>query len=94
MKYINVIDAKEKFADLVTLLSDPLEEVYLTFQGKPIIKMTPIKENLPSVNEEKRTSNPDARRFGIAKGKFVLDDELFDAMDSEIDKMFFGEAAK
>lgn len=94
MKYINVIDAKEKFADLVTLLGDPLEEVYLTFQGKPIIKMTPIKQDLPRVNEEKRTSNPDARRFGIAKGKFVLDDELFDAMDSEIDKMFFGEAAK
>ena len=94
MKYINVIDAKEKFSDLVTLLSDPLEEVYLTFQGKPIIKMTPIKEDLPRVKEEKPASNPDARRFGIAKGKFVLDDELFDAMDSEIDKMFFGEAAK
>lgn len=94
MKYINVIDAKEQFADLVTLLSDPLEEVYLTFQGKPIIKMVPIKENLPRVKEEKPAPNPDARRFGIAKGKFVLDDELFDAMDSEIDKMFFGEATK
>ena len=94
MKYVNVIDAKEQFADLVTLLSDPLEEVYLTFQGKPIIKMTPIKQDLPRVNEEKPVPNPDRRRFGIAKGKFVLDDELFDAMDSEIDKMFFGEAAK
>ena len=75
MKYVNVIDAKEQFSELVTLLSDPLEEVYLTFNGKPIIKMSPIKENLP---------NPDRRRFGIAKGTFVLDDELFDALDAEI----------
>lgn len=84
MKYINVIDAKEQFADLVTLLSDPLEEVYLTFQGKPIIKMTPIKQDLPRVNEEKPVPNPDRRRFGIAKGQFTFDDELFDAMDAEI----------
>lgn len=82
MKYINVIDAKEQFADLVQLLSDPLEEVYLTFNGKPIIKMSPIKENLPPVQEDKH--NPDRRRFGIAKGTFVLDDELFDALDAEI----------
>ena len=82
MKYINVIDAKEKFSELVTLLSDPLEEVYLTFQGKPIIKMSPIKEDLPRVEEEKPVTP--RRRAGIAKGTFVLDDELFDAMDAEI----------
>ena len=85
MKYVNVIDAKEQFADLVTLLSDPLEEVYLTFQGKPIIKMTPIKKDLPRVNEEKLAST--RRRAGIAKGKHNLPpnfDELFDAMDAEL----------
>ena len=82
MKYVNVIDAKEQFSELVTLLSDPLEEVYLTFNGKPIIKMLPIKENLPRVEEEK--PNPNRRRAGIAKGTFVLDDELFDALDAEI----------
>lgn len=80
MKYVNVIDAKEQFSDLVTLLNDPLEEVYLTFNGKPIIKMSPIKENLPLVKEE----NPNRRRAGIAKGKYVFDDELFDALDAEI----------
>ena len=86
MKYVNVIDAKEQFADLVTLLSDPLEEVYLTFQGKPIIKMTPIKEDLPRVNEEKPITSR-RRLFGIAKDKHNLPpnfDELFDAMDAEI----------
>ena len=84
MKYVSVIDAKEQFADLVQLLSDPLEEVYLTFNGKPIIKMSPIKENLPRMQDENSKPNPDRRRFGIAKGTFVLDDELFDAMDAEI----------
>ncbi|MBQ7454623.1 MAG: hypothetical protein IJS69_06210 [Selenomonadaceae bacterium] len=96
MKYVNVIDAKEQFTDLVTLLSsNPLEEVYLTFAGKPIIKMQPIKENLPLVPEEKNKPKIDRRRaFGIAKGTFVIDDELFDSMDAEIDKMFFGGEAK
>ena len=86
MKYVNVIDAKEQFSELVTLLSDPLEEVYLTFNGKPIIKMSPIKENLPRVEEMKKP-NPDRRRFGIAKGKHKLPpdfDEQFVAMDAEI----------
>ena len=85
MKYVNVIDAKEQFSDLVTLLSDPLEEVYLTFNGKPIIKMSPIKENLPAVEEPKPKPNPDRRRFGIAKHKLPPDfDEQFTAMDAEI----------
>ena len=97
MKYINVIDAKEQFADLVNLLNqNPKEEISLTFGGKPIIKMTPVTENLPRVEKENPALkfNPDRRRFGIAKGTFVLDDELFDAMDAEIDKMFFGEEKK
>lgn len=93
MKYVNVIDAKEQFSDLVTLLSNPQEEVFLTFNGKPIIKMSPITENMPNVAEEKNP-NPYRRRAGIAKGKFVLDDEFFDAMDAEIDKMFFGGEVK
>ena len=87
MKYINVIDAKEKFSELVTLLGDPLEEVYLTFQGKPIIKMVPIKKDLPRVKEEKPVTSHRRRLFGIAKDKHDLPpdfDELFDAMDAEI----------
>ncbi|MBQ3337042.1 MAG: hypothetical protein IJG80_06525 [Selenomonadaceae bacterium] len=93
MKYINVIDAKEQFSYLVNLLCDPQEEVYLTLGGKPIIKMTPITENLPRVEEKNPALNPehksehkpDPRRvFGIAKGTFTFDDELFDALDAEI----------
>ena len=95
MKYINVIDAKEQFSYLVNLLCDPQEEVYLTLGGKPIIKMTPITENLPRVEEKNPALNQPKRRiFGIAKGKFTFDDKLFDDMDEEIDKMFFGEDKK
>ena len=89
MKYINVIDAKEQFSYLVNLLCDPQEEVYLTFGGKPIIKMTPVTENLPLVKEEQPVFN--RRRPGIAKGKHDLPpdfDEQFTAMDAEILKMF------
>ena len=92
MKYVSIVDAKEQLSYLIKLLENPLEEVYLTFNGKPIIKMVPIKEDLPPVEEEKPNSN--RRRFGIAKGEFTFDDELFDSMDAEIDKMFFGEDKK
>ena len=94
MKYVSIVDAKEKFADLITELNqNQQEEIFLTSDGKPIIKMTPVKENLPRVEEKNSALNPehkseykpDPRRiFGIAKGKFVIDDELFDALDAEI----------
>lgn len=94
MKYVNVIDAKEQFSDLVTLLSTyQQDKIVLTFAGKPLIEMVPIKEDLPPVKEDKKP-NPNRRRFGIAKGTFTFDDELFDSMDAEIDKMFFGEDKK
>ena len=90
MKYVSIVDAKEQLSYLIKLLENPQEEVYLTFNGKPIIKMVPIKEDLPPVEEDKK---PNRRRFGIAKGTFTFDDELFDSMDAEIDKMIFKEDA-
>ena len=87
MKYVSIVDAKEQLSDLIQLLQDPKEEVYLTFNGKPIVKMTPVTEKLPLAEEKP------IRRAGIAKGTFTFDDELFDALDAEVDKMFFGEAA-
>ena len=42
MKYVSIVDAKEQLSDLIQLLQDPKEEVYLTFNGKPIVKMTPV----------------------------------------------------
>ncbi len=86
MKYVSIVDAKEQLSDLIQLLQDPKEEVYLTFNGKPIVKMTPVTEKLPLAEE--KLPNPNRRRFGIAKGKFTFDDELFDALDAEILKSF------
>lgn len=83
MKYVNVIDAKEQFSDLVTLLSTyQQDKIILTFDGKPLIEMQRSPKKINS-----------RRRAGIAKGEFTFDDELFDSLDAEIDKMFFGEDA-
>ena len=82
MKYVSIVDAKEQLANIVKLLQDPQEEVYLTFNDKPIIKMTPVAEKMPLAEEKP------IRRAGIAKGKFTFDDELFDALDAEILKSF------
>lgn len=84
MKYVNVIDAKEQFSDLVTLLSTyQQDKIVLTFEGKPLIEM----QRSPKKNTVRR-------RAGIAKGEFTFDDELFISLDAEIDKMFFGEDKK
>ena len=87
MKYVNVIDAKEQFSDLVTLLSTyQQDKIVLTFEGKPLIEMARSPKK-----------NPNARRFGIAKDSLNLPDdfdEVFDSLDTEIDKMFFGEDKK
>lgn len=86
MKYVSIVDAKEQLSDLIKLLQDPQEEVYLTFNGKPIVKMTPVTRNLPPVEEKKPI-----RRAGIAKDDYKLPpdfDEQFVAMDAEILKMF------
>ena len=89
MKYVSIVDAKEQLSDLIQLLQDPKEEVYLTFNGKPIVKMTHV--DLPPVEEKKPI-----RRAGIAKDAHKLPpdfDEQFVAMDAEILKMFSNEVA-
>ena len=90
MKYVSIVDAKEQLSDLIQLLQDPKEEVYLTFNGKPIVKMTPVTEKLPLAEEKP------IRRAGIAKDAHKLPpdfDEQFVAMDAEILKMFSDEVA-
>lgn len=87
MKYVSVIDAKEQFSDLITQLNThEQDKIILTYNGKPIIKMSPIEE-IPSKK----------RRIGIAKDVWNLPpdfDEKFDAMDEEILRSFLPEATK
>ena len=78
MQYVSIVDAKDKFAELITLLNqNHQEEVYLTFGGKPIIKMSRVEEA------------PVENRIGIAKGKFTIPAD-FDKWDEEIAEMFGG----
>ena len=89
MTQVNMADAKEKFGDLVKLLkSKEQDEIILTEDGKPTIKMT-FLENAPT---EKKSGG--YRRLGIAKGALKLTpdfDKVFDDLDEEIGKMFFKE---
>ena len=79
MKYVNIVDAKEKLAELIDLLgNNPNEEIYLTHNGKPIIKMTPVEK----ISVE--------NRIGVAKGKFTIPED-FDKWDEEIAEMFLKE---
>ena len=87
MKYVNVADAKEQFADLVGQIErKEQKEIFLTHNGKPIVKMIPVEE----IPEKKR-------RIGIAKNVWNLPpdfDEKFDAMDEEILRSFLPEVTK
>ena len=90
MKYVSIVDVKDKLEELFTYIeANPDSEVFITFNGKPIIKMSPVDVKTRVAAEKK--NNPDYRRFGIAKGKFTFDDDVFMALDEEIDKMFYGE---
>ena len=87
MKYVNVIDAKEQFSNLITQLNTYQEDkIIFTYDDTPIVEM---------VRTEKR--NPAKRRIGIAKNVWKLPpdfDEKFDAMDEEILRSFLPEETK
>ena len=76
MKYVNVADAKEQFADLVGQIErKEQKEIFLTHNGKPIVKMIPVEEI------------PAKKRVGVAKGKFKVPAE-FDEWDKDVAAMF------
>lgn len=76
MKYVNVADAKEQFADLVGQIErKEQKEIFLTHNGKPIVKMIPVDEI------------PEKKRVGVAKGKFKVPAE-FDEWDKDVAAMF------
>ena len=84
MKYVNVIDAKEQFAELMELLdSYQQDKIVVTKDGKPIMEMV-------------RPENPIAKKRlpGLGKDKFTFDNKLFDDLDSEIAQMFLKEQAQ
>ena len=84
MTQVNMADAKEKFGDLVKLLkSKEQDEIILTEDGKPTIKMT-FLENVPT---EEKPSNK--RRLGIAKGKFFYDSDFWEEHDEKFGRIAY-----
>lgn len=78
MIQVNLLDAKEQFANLVEMLEKyQTDEVILVYKGDPVIKMTRANRMIPA-----------KRRLGVAKGKFTIDDELFDKLDEDVLAMF------
>ena len=76
MKYVNIMDAKEQFADLVTQLDTcKQDKIVLTYDEKPVVEM---------VRAPKKFSG---KRVGVAKGKFKVPAE-FDDWDKDVLEMF------
>jgi len=76
MKYVNIMDAKEQFADLVTQLDTHRQDkIVLTYNEKPVIEMTRAPKKICG------------KRIGVAKGKFKVPAE-FDDWDKEVLEMF------
>ena len=73
---IDIDDGKKDLAHLLSLLETGQEEdIFLTQQGNPIIKMSRLRMGAGS------------RRFGIAKGMLEVPDDL-DKYNDEIAEMF------
>ena len=80
MTQVNILEAKTNFSKLIKLLENKEEdEIVIARDNKPVAKL--ILYNLEINN-----------RIGSTKGKYPsLNIDLFNALDKEIEKDFFGE---
>ena len=77
MCQMNVLEAKTNFSKIIAMLENKDEkEVIVAKSGKPVVKITLYNE-LEDVS----------KRIGIAKGKFVVPDDI-DECNDEIARMF------
>ncbi len=77
MTQVNMHEAKTHLSKLVeALVSGQAEEVTISRNGRPAVVMTAVKRDRPK------------RKFGVAKGRFEIDYEAFQALDAEVQKMF------
>lgn len=76
MCQMNVLEAKTNLSKIIAMLENHEEdEVIIARSGRPVVKVTLI----PPVDVSKR--------IGIAKGKFIVPDDI-DEMNDEIASMF------
>lgn len=82
MTMVNMLEAKTSLSKLVEAVESGSEtEIIIARNGKPAAKLVPLTE------EPKKK-----RQLGLAAGKYPpLDYEAFQALDAEVEKMFFGE---
>ena len=79
MRIINMLEAKSSLSRLVEAVeSGGEDEIIIARNGKPAARLVPLEQKKRGVI------------LGIAKGKFVVPDNI-DRDNDEIAKMFYGE---
>lgn len=86
MPTVNMLEAKTSLSRLVEAVESGAEkEIIIARNGKPAAKLVP----LDAAPEKKK------RRLGLAAGKYPpLDFEAFQALDTEVARMFYGDDEK
>lgn len=78
IKTVNMLEAKTHLSRLVQAVERGESEVIISRNGKPVARLVPHVEE----------SKPRQRLIGIAKGKFNIDWDAWDALDQEIADAF------
>ena len=79
MTIVNMLEAKSNLSKLVEAVeSGAEEEIVIARNGRPAVRLVPLEQKKRGV------------RLGLAKGKFVVPDNI-DRDNDEIAKMFYGE---
>jgi prevent-host-death family protein len=78
MGYINIHEAKTHLSRYIEAVESGAEsEVIIARNGKPAARLVPIQ------------AEPKKRVLGAAKGKFNFDYERFQALDAEVEQLFY-----
>lgn len=85
MSIVNMLEAKTNLSRLVEAVESGAEsEVIIARNGKPAAKLV----SLDAAPKKKL-------RLGLARGKYPpLDFEAFQALDAEVNRLFFGDGQK
>ncbi|MDF2394670.1 type II toxin-antitoxin system prevent-host-death family antitoxin [Pseudomonas sp. 3MA1] len=74
MHYIDYAELEANFEHYVERAYNG-EEIVITRDGEPLVKLVPCQPKLP--------------RIGFLKGQFAFDAEVFSAMDKEVEDLFY-----
>lgn len=78
MPIVNMLEAKSNLSRLVEAVESGRQaEIIIARNGKPAARLVPLE------------TRPKGQRIGIAKGEFVVPDDI-DSANEEIAKLFYG----